>query len=74
MTIYYALLVVSVLGGFGLCTLWQNPWGKRIYSVFMGLVFTVLAGIRYLTGYDYALYWPTFTQTYPMDWKKATLW
>ena len=68
MTIYYALLATAALGGFGLCTLWQNPWGKRIYTVFMGLVFTVLAGIRYLTGYDYALYWPTFTQTYHMDW------
>lgn len=68
MTIYYVLLGVAVLVGFGLCTLWKNRWGKLIYCVSMGLFFTILAGMRYLTGYDYALYWPTFTQTYNLDW------
>ncbi len=68
MAIYYLLLGVAVVGGFGLCTVWKNKWGKPIYTLSMGLIFTVLAGIRYLTGYDYASYWPIFTQTYHLDW------
>ena len=55
MTIYFVLLGVAVLGGFGLCTVWKSRWGRVIYLGAIGLIFTVLAGVRYLTGYDYAL-------------------
>ena len=72
MTIYFVLLGVAVLGGFGLCTVWKSRWGRVIYLGAIGLIFTVLAGVRYLTGYDYALYWPTFTQTYNLDWFDLT--
>ena len=68
MTIYYVLLGVSVLGGFGLCTFWKNRWAKLSYVGAMGVIFTVLAGIRFLTGYDYASYWPIFTESYGLDW------
>lgn len=72
MTIYFVLLGMAVLGGCGLCTVWKNRWGRVIYLGSIGLIFTVLAGVRYLTGYDYALYWPTFTQTYNLNWFDLT--
>ena len=41
MTIYFVLLGVAVLGGFGLCTVWKSRWGRVIYLGEIGLIYTV---------------------------------
>lgn len=68
MTIYYLLLAGVVAGGVGFCSIRPNRWTKLAYTIMVGTILTALAGVRFLTGHDYALYWPTFVETYYLDW------
>ena len=60
MLIYFLLLIGSMAVGIPLC---RVKHGKKIYCVLFGVIFFIVAALRYDVGYDYNLYGNWYVQS-----------
>lgn len=72
LTIYYILLAGIVGLGIPLCEIRPVKWKELLYCGIMIAALSAIAGLRYMTGYDYTLYEGILGETYFLSWEDFT--